>query len=237
MAAVPIAMRGRNRTDQTFRVLTANLYANRLDLPGFRSLLKELDPDVVAVQELSIPAAEVLAEVLPHGLLVPEAGHDGRGLALKRSARVKALPMAYRDGLIARLEPPDWPGSLEIVNIHMVNPIAWPPWASVRLRRQQLDALLSHVETPGVRLVAGDFNASPAWPVYRHLVARLDDAAVVLAKAHGTKPARTWGPTPGSLRLLRIDHMFLQGLRPVDGRVVTIPGSDHRGVMFDVELP
>ncbi len=153
----------------------------------------------------------MLAEVLPHGLLVPEAGHDGRGLALKRSAQVKVLPMAHRDGLMARLEPPEWPVSLEVVNVHMVNPIAWPPWASARLRRQQLDALLAHVETPAVRLVAGDFNASPAWPVYRRLAARLDDAAVLLAEERGTRPARTWGPTPEAPRLLRIDHMFLRG--------------------------
>ena len=236
MATVPIAMSGSDHRNQPLRVLTANLYADRLDLPGFRSLLEELDPDVVLVQELSYPAAEVLAEILPHGLLVPDEGHDGRGLALKAPAEVQVLPMAYRDGLVARLAPPDWPFPLEVVNIHMANPILWPPWATVRLRRQQLDVLLAYVEHPGPRLVAGDFNASPAWPVYRRLAARLDDAAVVLSKQRGTRPARTWGPTPGAPRLLRIDHMFLEGLRPVGRRVVAIPGSDHSGLMVEIDL-
>ena len=175
-------MGDRNQADGTLRVLTANLYGERLDLEGFRVLLKDLDADVVLVQELSFRAADVLAEFLPHGLLVPAHGYDGRGLALKAPGHPQILPMAFRDGLIARLGPPAWPGSVEIVNIHMANPIVWPPWASLRLRRRQLDALMAHVSRPGVRLVGGDFNASPAWPVYRRLAAHLDDAAKLWAK-------------------------------------------------------
>jgi endonuclease/exonuclease/phosphatase (EEP) superfamily protein YafD len=225
-----------NQADRTLRVLTANLYGDRLSLSGFRNLLQEVDPDVAAVQELSWGAADVLAEFLPHGLLVPEQGHDGRGLALKAPAHMQLLPMAYRDGLLARLEPPGWPGSLEIVNIHMANPIDWPPWGSVRLRSQQLDVLMAHLASPAVRLVAGDFNASPAWPVYRRIVARLEDAVLLAARERGERPARTWGPTQGAPRLLRIDHVFTEGLRPLDSRVVTVPGSDHRGLVVEVGL-
>jgi endonuclease/exonuclease/phosphatase (EEP) superfamily protein YafD len=224
------------RVDLTLRVLTANLYGNRLNLAGFRMLLQDIDPDVAVVQELSWDAADALAEFLPHGLLIPEQGHNGRGLALKAPAEVRLLPMAYRDGLIARLEPPDWPRSLEIVNIHMANPIGWPPWGSIRLRRQQLDVLMAHLAAPAVRLVAGDFNASPAWPVYGRIAARMDDAAVLVARKRGTRPARTWGPTPSGPRLLRIDHVFLEGLRPLGSRVVTVPGSDHRGLVVEIGL-
>jgi endonuclease/exonuclease/phosphatase (EEP) superfamily protein YafD len=229
-------MGDRNQADGTLRVLTANLYGERLDLEGFRVLLKDLDPDVVLVQELSFRAADVLAEFLPHGLLVPAHGYDGRGLALKAPGHLQILPIAYRDGLIARLGPPAWRGSVEIVNIHMANPIAWPPWASLRLRRRQLDALMAHVSRPAVRLVGGDFNASPAWPLYRRLAAHLDDAAKLWAKQQGTRPVRTWGPTPGAPRMLRIDHVFVEKLKPLDVRVVALPGSDHSGLMVDVRL-
>jgi endonuclease/exonuclease/phosphatase (EEP) superfamily protein YafD len=149
---------------------------------------------------------------------------------------MERLPMAHRDGLIARLEPPAWPGSLEIVNVHIANPIMWPPWQSLRLRRQQLDVLMAHVAPAGPRLIAGDFNASPAWPVYRRLARRLDDAALLVAKQQGVRPSRTWGPTPGTPRMLRIDHVFVEGLRPVDARLVSIPGSDHSGLLVEVEL-
>jgi endonuclease/exonuclease/phosphatase (EEP) superfamily protein YafD len=157
-------------------------------------------------------------------------------LALKAPGLIERLPMAYRDGLIARLETPEWPGSLEVVNIHMMNPILWPPWKSVELRGRQLDALLAHIEQPGTRLIAGDFNASPVWPVYRRLTARLEDAAVSAARERGVKPFRTWGPTPASPRMLRIDHVFVERVRPIDIRRVEIPGSDHSGLLVDVEL-
>ena len=230
-------MSEKRRSDRSLRVLTANLYADRLDLDGFRNLLKKLDPDVAMVQELSFEAAEVLSAVLPHGILVPEEGHDGRGLALKAPARPERLPMAYRDGLIARLDEPEWPGPVELINIHFMNPIMWPVWESLRMRNQQLGVLLAHVEQPGVRLVAGDCNASPLWPIYRRLAARLDDAAVAVAKNNGRRAARTWGPTPTSPRLLRIDHVFVEGVQPVSSQVVTIPGSDHSGLLVEVELP
>lgn len=220
---------------RSLRVLTANLYAHRLDVKGFRTVLKDLDPDVAAVQELSFQAAEVLAGFLPHGLLVPAHGYGGRGLALKAPAQTELLPMAFRDGLIARLESPLWPGSMEIVNVHMANPIVWPPWRSVALRRRQLDSLLAHINTPRIRLIVGDFNASPTWPVYRRLAARLEDAAVSVAGERGVKPSRTWGPTAGSPRMLRIDHAFVEGLRPVDVCRVEIPGSDHSGLLIEVE--
>ena len=236
MTFSPTVMGDWGRADRNLRVLTANLYGERLDLEGFRVLLKDLEPDVVLAQELSFRAADVLAEFLPHGLLVPAPGYDGRGLALKAPGHLQILPMAYRDGLIARLGPPAWPGSVEIVNIHMANPIVWPPWASLRLRRQQLDALMAHVAKPAVRLVAGDFNASPAWPVYRRLAAHLDDAAKLSAKRQGTRPSRTWGPTPGAPKFLRIDHVFVEKLKPLDVRMVTLPGSDHSGLMVDVRF-
>ena len=225
-----------SQTDGSLRVLTANLYGERLDLKRFRELLKDLDPDVVLVQELSFRAANVLTESLPHGMLVPAPGYEGRGLALRAPGHMQILPMAYRDGLIARLGPPAWPASVEIVNVHMANPIVWPPWASLRLRSQQLEALITHVAAPAVRVVAGDFNASPAWPVYRRVASRLDDAAKLFAKQQGTSPARTWGPTPGAPRMLRIDHVFVERLQPLDIRTVAVPGSDHSGLMVDVQF-
>ena len=225
-----------DRPARRLRVLTANLFADRLNVDGFRALLEDLGPDVVAVQELSYPAAEVLRELLPHGLLVPQEGYDGRGLALNAPAQCEELPMAFRNGLIARLEPPEWPESLEVINVHLANPIMWPPWQSVQSRRQQLDALMKHIAAPRTRLVAGDFNASPVWPVYRRLTSRLDDAAHLVAAERGERPVRTWSPAPGAPVLLRIDHVFTQGLHPIDARVVTISGSDHRGLLVEVDV-
>lgn len=235
LAIVARAMSYKHHSTGVLRVLTANLFAKRLDIEGFRDLLKSADPDVALVQELSFEASEVLRGMLPYGLLAPENGHDGRGLALKAPAHVEVLPMAYRDALIARLEPPAWPSSVEIINVHMANPVMWPPWRSVRMRGLQLDSLMAHLASPRTRMVAGDFNASPAWPVYRRLAGRLEDAALLVAEKRGKRPDRTWGPTPAARRLLRIDHAFTEGLRLVDAQVVAISGSDHDGLLVEVE--
>lgn len=225
-----------NDHDRTVRVLTANLYAHHIDLGGLRELLEGSDPDVALVQELSGPAAEVLSERFSNGLLHPAKHHGGMGLALRRPAPVERLPLPYRDGQIGRLGPPEWPGPLEVINVHMANPVAWPPQRTVRRRRRQLGALMATVDPPRARIVAGDFNASPAWGVYRRLAGRFGDAARVVAAAQGRRPARTWGPTPRSPRMLRIDHVFTEQVRPIDVQVVKIPGSDHCGLLVDLKL-
>ncbi len=219
------------------RVLTANLWSERGDVGIFGDLVTALAADIVAVQELGYAAAAVLADLLPHGLLLSEAGTSGKGLALRFPGKVGGVPMPLRAGIAARLDPGEWPNltrELEVINVHMASPILWPIRRSVAYRRGQLAALLEHVSAPAPRLVVGDFNASPVWPLYRRMAARMDDAVAEAARGQGRRPARTWGPTERSPRLLRIDHVFTEGLRPTYAAALSLPGSDHRAVVVDV---
>ena len=84
--------------------------------------------------------------------------------------------------------------------------------------------------------MVGDFNATPIWPAYRALASHLDDAARLHAEATRQRPARTWGPWYGAPRLLRIDHAFLRGLSVDRFEVVEVAGSDHSGVLTDLQL-
>ncbi len=145
--------------------------------------------------------------------------------------------MPFRAGIAARLDPEEWPNltrELEVINVHMANPIGLPLPRSAAIRRKQLGALLEYTATPTSRLVVGDFNASPIWPLYRRMAARMDDAVARAARERGERPARTWGPTAQSPRLLRIDHVFTEGLRPTYAAALSLPGSDHRAVVVDV---
>ena len=105
-------------------------------------------------------------------------------------------------------------------------------------RRPQLRDLTRHLtESPrGARVMVGDFNSTPLWPVYRSVRSHMDDAAVAVAERRGERPARTWGPWHGAPRLLRIDHGFVAGAEPEAFRVVEVPGSDHSAVVLDVAL-
>ncbi len=204
--------------------------------------MRELEPDVVAVQELAPDQAEALAAVLPHGRLEPNAAScDGLGIALARPGRVEPLPLAYRAGWRVALDPADWPAlqhPLEIVNVHVLAPHARRGTGLLR-RPRQMNDLMSHIAEPprGGRVVVGDFNASPVWPVYRRMRRHLTDAAVAVARREGRRAKRTWGPWHGAPRLLRIDHGFVQRVEPQSFEVVTSPGSDHDVIVLDVAPP
>jgi endonuclease/exonuclease/phosphatase family metal-dependent hydrolase len=130
-------------------------------------------------------------------------------------------------------------GQLLVANIHARNPIVFPWATSARLRSAQLDALFAWAdqEVAGRPFVlAGDMNASPAWPFYRRLARRWDDLVARSAEEDGMPPRPTWAWRPGWPRVLRIDHVFGEGVRARDARVVPVRGSDHAAVVLDLGL-
>jgi endonuclease/exonuclease/phosphatase family metal-dependent hydrolase len=217
------------------RILTANLWAHNSDPAGFERVLRDVDPDLVALQELQVGNAAVVAARFAHHGLAPHIDTLGTGVASRFPAEISPLPMTYRSGWWLRLDPESCPRlarPFELVNVHLANPVGWPWFRSVKNRRYQVDALLTHVAAePIPRVVVGDFNATPSWPAYRRIAQQFLDGAV----ATGT-PQRTWrfqGRTPP---LLRIDHAFGSDVRFLTTDVVEIPGADHLGLVIDIEV-
>jgi endonuclease/exonuclease/phosphatase family metal-dependent hydrolase len=199
-------------------------------------LLDQLDPDVVAAQELGPNMAETISGRLAHGLLSPALDFQGAGIALKYAAPVASFPMGTRLGLHARLQPDTWPelsSPVELLSVHLTNPLDRPWSTSRRSRRRQLEAILDRIPRDRTPLVAvGDFNATPRWPAYRTLRRGLRDGVAEL----GRNP-RTWAPMPWMPPLLRIDHAFVHGAaRIVRSEAVVVRGSDHRGLLIDVAV-
>ncbi|MEN8159555.1 MAG: endonuclease/exonuclease/phosphatase family protein [Myxococcota bacterium] len=216
------------------RLISANLKHGGADPGALRDLIERENAAVVAVQELGPALAEVLGALLPHGKLEPTPDGLGLGVALRRPAEVERLPLPGRDARVARLETEDWPEldqRIEILNVH----IAAPHTRDWHHRGGQLAALETYLgRAPGPRALVGDLNATPLWPVYRRLAARLDDAARLVASRQGRAPRRTWGPTSGAPRLLRIDHVLVDALDVHDLRIAPLPGSDHSAVVVDL---
>lgn len=216
------------------RLISANLRHGGADPGALRDLIERENAAIVAVQELGPGLAEMLGGLLPHGKLEPTPDGLGLGVALRRPAVVERLPLPARDARVARLETEDWPEldeRIEILNVH----IAAPHTRHWHRRGGQVAALEAYLENaPGPRVLVGDLNATPLWPVYRRLAARLDDAASRVAARAGRAPCRTWGPTPGAPRLFRIDHVLVDALEVHDLRVVALPGSDHSAVVVDL---
>ena len=223
------------------RLMTANLWSRKTDPDALASLLESLQPDVLAVQELGHEQAEAIASVLPHGNLEPRHDYDGMGIALRRPAEMTQITLAKRDAHVARLGPDTWPGldrEVEIVNIHVLAPHAFPFWRTLPTRRGQVRGLARFLdENPhAARVVCGDMNATPAWPAYRRIAERLHDVVHHHATRAGGRPPRTWGPWHGAPRLLRIDHVFASGGQVLDLQAVAVEGSDHTALVVDFEI-
>lgn len=222
------------------RILSANLLNGAAVPSALAEVVEAWEVDVAALQEVSPEQAEALVPLLPFGAWFPGRDYNGMGIALRQPASEGRVSLPRRDALVARLDPGTWTslaGPIEIVNVHVSAPHAWPPWRIPGERRRQLRTLLAHLErTQGCRqVVVGDFNATPRWPLYRRIAARRSDAARLDAEQRGERPRPTWGPWPGGPRLLRIDHAFVQGVRVEAVRVVRIRGSDHSGVVLEIQ--
>jgi endonuclease/exonuclease/phosphatase family metal-dependent hydrolase len=203
----------------------------------FARLVADLGADVVAVQELMPAQAEALAAVLPFGRLDPATNYRGLGIARRTPGVVTRLPLEYRDAYRTEVELGS--ARVEIVNVHVAAPHAGLPWRALPARRAQLRGLEAHLAASPerCRVLVGDLNATPLWPVYRRLTRRLQDGAWEAVRGNGARPGRTWGPWPGAPRLLRIDHVLVCGVAVSAVRVVDLPGSDHSALVADLTLP
>lgn len=214
------------------RLLSANLFTRFVDADDFARVVDEEQPDIVVAVEMDPRAGRVLQERYDHRLLMPDPGFHGWGIASRHPAEFWTEP-AWRGG---RAEVEVGSRRLNLAAVHITDPIFGNWRVNRRVRAQQVAALLDWGDStrPEDPLVAaGDFNASPAWDVYRRLASRWDDLVLSAAKDAGRRPQPTWGPR---VRLLRIDHVFGRRLTGFDPRVVRVRGSDHSAVVIDLEI-
>lgn len=219
-----------------FRLMTVNLLHERGDAEDFAAALAELRPDVVVTQELAPACAEVVKESYPHHRLAPSTDYTGRGIATHFDAEFGDIDMPSRPGTSALLDIGGEP--MRLAGVHLRNPINFPWWVAARARRRQLDGLFGWLDSENDRpvVVAGDFNASPAWPVYKLTAERLTDLVAEHAEKEGESVEPTWGWRPGWPRMLRIDHVFGSGVGATGVSVRPIVGSDHAAVIVDLEF-
>ncbi len=213
--------------------------------------LRDLDLDVVALQELSpnhalaIEADDDLQRRFPYRELVPLEGVFGMGL-------LSAYPIVHA---VVANDPPTIEAVLDIrgrrvtvISAHPLPgrirtlgplPIAFDPTsrdAALSRFRARVDAAIARGET---LIVVGDFNVAPTEPAFERLVDGLADAHAEV----GIGPGWTWRPSRFEglgVGLLRID-LALSGPGAVPRGVAErchLPG-DHCQLMtaFDIEEP
>ena len=222
------------------RILSCNLQRGAASAGPLTQLLETLSVDVVCAQESNRTLGSAMAELLPEGNLHEAWRYRGVGFGARRAVKLSRFAMPRRDGWAVELSPTVWTGlseSLTIVNVHILGPHLWPYFPNPLRRRQQLKALAGFLDDLDGRpfAVLGDFNASPLWPFYRFMKKRYQDAALSADRDRPAPPTWPHWPRLGIRGLIRIDHCFLSRLRARSSKLVELPGSDHFGLLVDLE--
>ncbi len=220
---------------QTLRVLTFNVWGRNHDLRHVEAWLRQEQPDIAVLQEIS-PAYAVdhlpsLLDLYPYQSTQPDSPRWGGNITL---SRFPVISMEFVD-----LHVPNEAAPLRIVvevngdqiaiyNVHL----AWPVRQSPRLplppalnsfylrvalgfddraRNQQVQALLAHLQNePLPYIVAGDFNTSDQSATYQQLAAAMTDSFREAGQGwRGSWPVSSARGLPSLLPpLIRIDYIW-----------------------------
>lgn len=229
------------------RLLSFNMLASNEDYDAVAELIRTQDPDIVAIQELSIEMTTQLNATIgqsyPYQALY--AWHDPRGIGIwSRYPLTEGewrTHNAWERWVHSAIVDVDG-RQLNLFNVHL-----WPVGTldrqqyarALQLQReqvQQLNQLVTQTDLPV--LVVGDFNTSPTNETYTLLDQQLDDAWRQIAFG----PGFTY-PAPGTLNswvppFLRIDYMWTKGaVTPLQMQVLPEgAGSDHLPLLAEFAI-
>lgn len=222
---------------ETLSLVSANIHRGTADPTALVGLVERLDPDLLAVQELT-PAfvrrldAAGLGHLLPHRELVVFPGRPKMpGVGIYSRLPLRGLPPHDNNGAGAAVRMPSG-RTVRVIDFHPHTPKP----GHIAEWRESLEGLPS-AGSGAPRVVLGDFNATLDQVELRDVVARgYRDAADVAGKGlEPTFPRQGWhglGP------IITIDHVLAdERLGVVDYSVIEQPGSDHRAIAAVLVLP
>ena len=218
---------------KTLRVMASNLYYGRADPQAVVDLVREQRVDVLNLVEMTPHVIDGLTKaglftLLPYRVLHPEAGAYGSGIVSRFPLTEENLTgesAGKQPGAQADL------GNGVIVEIVAVHPQS--PDAGAGQWTREMKDLSDSDRDHGLRILAGDFNATLDHAAFRTVLARgyLDAGE---ERGDGLEP--TWPAT--YVPVVTLDHVLVDNRAAVrDYRVLDVPGTDHRAVFAEVQLP
>ena len=217
----------------TKTLLMLNVYTANPEKDAVVSAIEALHPDVIVGVEVDEKWRAALGKLstLPHQIFLPRDDNFGIGILSNEPLQhaecrvwVTGLPPMCRAEL-------QWLGTqFALLGIHTVPPRSPNGFASREQQLQLVRESLAKETLPMV--VAGDLNTSMWSPGYRRFMA----GSRLKQSRNGFGVIPTW---PSVFPLLRvpIDHaLFSDEFQIVDISRVTVPGSDHFGILVKVAL-
>jgi endonuclease/exonuclease/phosphatase family metal-dependent hydrolase len=242
---------------RSFRLMSWNVHHcvgldQRHSVERIADVIREYDPDILALQELEvnhrrssrIHQPRKLAELLKmdyhyHPPRIRGGAAFGNGILTRLNMRhvrcgvLPSLPFVRLQKRGAVWMSVEIDGrEVQIINTHFG---LMGPERVLQARALCGDEWLDHQDCRrSPRIVCGDFNATPRSRAYRMLAGTLRDAQ----RLAGNPRVRTW---PSVLPFVRYDHVFVgHGIRvrnvEVPRTLRTTVASDHLPVLMDFEV-
>lgn len=212
--------------DAELRLATGNLYDFNDERPAALAAIRDLDVDLLALQEVLPPDEAVLHARWPYVVWSNERGLLSSAFLSRHPITWSHIHDLYEFALIeALVQTPK--GMLRVFVVHLASP---KQPARAERRGQQLRKLaeLVHASAEPV-LIAGDFNLCTASSQWQGLVVDAD-----VCRPAGPAPS-TWPTWLGPLAI-DLDHVAGRGVAFAPLQSFLIPGSDHRGLITRLTL-
>jgi endonuclease/exonuclease/phosphatase (EEP) superfamily protein YafD len=212
------------------KVLSVNVSFRQFSARRLLEIVRDADPDVVVVQELTPHAETVLAALdtaFPQHRKFPADGPTGIGVWSRlplESSRTFALGRV--PAIEARVRGPG--GTFTVIGVHLRAPTTRTRAAA---RNQELRALAARsAAIAGPLIVAGDFNSTPYSPYFTDFLA----ASGLTDSRRGRTLSISW-PTTLPLMGIPIDHVAVNdGFAVLSHRRLPNFESDHFGVLVEL---
>jgi endonuclease/exonuclease/phosphatase family metal-dependent hydrolase len=240
---------------QDLRVLSYNIHHGegmdgKLDLERIAEIIKSVDPDLVALQEVDkgtertdrVDQPAVLAELTGMHVVfeqnIPYQGGEYGNAVLSR------VPVErYTNHMLPQLTPDEQRGMLEVHIKHAGRPIVFYAThfdyhGDDNERLASADMLRDLIQQQKTKtiIVAGDLNTRPDSAVMAKVTAFLVDAHDQ-ANDPGVDPAYTYPADTPDRRIDYVMHPTNAGLSATESRVMDEPvASDHRPLLTVFEM-
>jgi endonuclease/exonuclease/phosphatase (EEP) superfamily protein YafD len=218
-----------------FTLLTFNLKAATDNIDSLVTIIDEADTDIVALQELSVPAAarfeQEFGERYPEMAFYPRnPGNTGSGVMSRYPIEAQEFWQNNEiNGALGnvRVELDVNGTAIALYSVHPRPPVSFEQGFTIDAHSQEVDVLMQRVSTQNLpTIIAGDFNMTPWMDEYQQVS---DGYIDTFREAGNSSFGFTFPAGQISIPMLRLDYVFYdENFVGVDSYVWGASGeSDH----------